>query len=144
MDQMISALGQADHALLIECRSLAYQPVPIPDNVAVVIADTLKRRGLVDSKYNERRRECEEGVRLLGANSLRDVTLEEFERKQQALPDVIRKRCRHVISENARVLSCAESLRAGNLKHAGQLLIQSHLSLRDDYEVSCRELDTLV
>src|SRR5438132_2193109 len=89
MDQMISALGVAGHALAIDCRTLDYQAVPLPDELTLVIADTKKRRGLVDSQYNERRRECEEGARLLGASSLRDVTPALFETKQDALPQQV-------------------------------------------------------
>jgi galactokinase len=144
MDQMISALGQEGYALLIDCRSLDSQAVPIPDDVAIVVADTMKRRELVDSKYNERRAECEEGARLLGVKSLRDVSLMEFETNQSRLPETIRRRCRHVIGENERVLRCVEALRVGKLAEIGQLLVQSHTSLRDDYAVSCRELDEMV
>ncbi|MBI1802011.1 MAG: galactokinase, partial [Chloroflexi bacterium] len=144
MDQMISALGQAGHALLIDCHSLAHRPVPVPNGVAVVIADSMKRRGLVDSKYNERRAECEEGARRLGVQSLRDVTIAALEAKRASLPELIWRRCRHVVGENARVLACVEALRAGRLDEVGALLVQSHESLRDDYEVSCRELDVMV
>ncbi len=144
MDQMISALGQEGHALLIDCRTLDYQAVPIPDDIAIIIADTMKGRGLVDSKYNERRRECEEGARLFGAVSLRDVTPEMFEQKQSGLPEAIMRRCRHVITENGRVLACVEALKGRNLSAVGELLRQSHISLRDDYDVSCKELDMMV
>ena len=144
MDQLISVMGQAGHALLIDCRSLACTPVPIPGDCAIVVADTMKRRGLVDSKYNERRSECEQGARLLGVSALRDVSWAEFQRKEGLLPDPIRRRCRHVVSENARVLRCVDALRAGDTHLAGQLMIQSHESLRADYEVSCRELDLMV
>ncbi len=144
MDQMISALGQAGHALAIDCRTLAYEAVPVPEGVAVVVADTTKRRGLVDSKYNERRSECEEGARLLGVTSLRDVDSETFERSRHLLPGPIARRCRHVITENMRVLACAEALKGGSLSTVGELLRQSHVSLRDDYEVSSRELDLMV
>jgi galactokinase len=144
MDQLISVMGQAGHALLIDCRSLACTPVPIPGACAIVVADTLKRRGLVDSKYNERRSECEQGARLLGVSALRDVSWPEFQRKEGLLPEPIRRRCRHVVSENARVLRCVDALRAGETHLAGELMIQSHESLRADYEVSCRELDLMV
>ena len=144
MDQMISALGVAGHALAIDCRTLDYQAVPLPDELTVVIADTMKRRGLVDSKYNERRRECEKGARLLGASSLRDVTPEMLEARQNALPDRVMRRCRHVITENVRVLACAEALTGKNFAAAGELLRQSHVSLRDEYEVSSPELDLMV
>jgi galactokinase len=144
MDQMISVLGQEGHALLIDCRTLACKPVPIPNECVIVIADTMKRRDLVDSKYNERRAECDAGARLLGVARLRDVSLEKFERNAALLPEPIRRRCRHVVHENARVLSCVESLQAGDAQAAGRLMLQSHESLRYDYEVSCPELDLMV
>jgi len=149
MDQFISVLGRRDHALLIDCRTLDYRLVPIPPGVAIVVADTMKRRGLVDSEYNTRRRECEEGARLLGeyipgVQALRDVTPEQFDRYAEKLPSVIRRRCRHVINENARVEAAVAALEVGDVARFGQLMIASHQSLRDDYEVSCRELDVMV
>jgi len=149
MDQFISLLGRRDHALLIDCRSLGYRLVPLPRGVAIVVADTMKRRGLVDSEYNTRRRECEEGARLLGqyisgVRALRDVTPEQFAQHAEKLPSVIRRRCRHVISENARVDGAAAALEAGDLASFGELMVTSHRSLRDDYQVSCQELDVMV
>ena len=149
MDQFISVLGRRDHALLIDCRSLGYRLVPLPQGVAIVVADTMKRRGLVDSEYNARRRECEEGARLLGEHipgvrALRDVTPDQFARHAEKLPPVIRRRCRHVISENARVERAVAALEAGDLASFGELMVDSHRSLRDDYQVSCRELDVMV
>ena len=144
MDQMISVMGQAGHALLIDCRTLACTPVPIPAECVIVVADTMKRRDLVDSKYNERRSECEEGARLLGVPALRDISWEEFQRREGELPEPVRRRCRHVVSENVRVLRCAAALRSGDSEAAGALMAQSHVSLRDNYEVSCRELDLMV
>jgi len=150
MDQFVSALGQRDHALLIDCRSLDYQPVPIPAEAAVVVADTMKRRGLVDSEYNTRRRECEEGVRILQRylptiKALRDVSVAKFEAQSSKLKvQNVRKRCRHVIYENERVIKGVAALQAGDLDTFGQLMNESHASLRDDYEVSCEELDIMV
>jgi galactokinase len=149
MDQFISALGQQDHALLIDCRSLDYRLVPLPSGVAIVVADTMKRRGLVDSEYNARRRECEEGARLLGEllpgiRALRDVTSQQFAQHAEQLPPVICRRCRHVIGENARVEGAVAALEAGDVASFGELMVASHQSLRDDYEVSCRELDVMV
>lgn len=149
MDQFISALGQQDHALLIDCRSLDYRLVPLPSDVAIVVADTMKRRGLVDSEYNARRRECEEGARLLGellpgVRALRDITPQQFAQHAERLPPVIRRRCRHVVSENARVEGAVATLEAGDVASFGELMVASHRSLRDDYEVSCRELDVMV
>ena len=148
MDQFISALGQRDHALLIDCRSLHYQSVPLPTKAAVIVADTMKRRGLVDSEYNTRRQECEEGVRILQrylpqVQALRDVSVAQFAEYKGQLPENVRKRCRHIVYENERVLKSVAALRAGDLAAFGRLMNESHASLRDDYEVSCAELDIM-
>lgn len=148
MDQFVSALGQRDHALLIDCRSLYHQPVPLPTGAAIIVADTMKRRGLVDSEYNARRRECEEGVRILQrylpqVQALRDVSTDQFVEYEGQLPENVRKRCRHIIYENERVLRSVAALQAGALAAFGQLMNESHASLRDDYEVSCAELDIM-
>jgi len=147
MDQFACCLGQAGHALLLDCRSLDYRPVPLPSNVRLMICDTKVRHRLNSGDYNRRRAECEEGVRLLqdydpAICSLRDATLEILERS--ALPEVIFRRCRHVITENARVTRAAAALDAGDLALFGGLMYDSHRSLRDDYEVTCAELDLLV
>jgi galactokinase len=149
MDQFVSALGQRAHALLIDCRSLEYRPIPIPPGVAVVVADTRKRRGLVDSEYNTRRWECEEGVRILQRHlphikALRDVSVAQFAEYEGQLPEKVRQRCRHVIHENERVIKGIAALQLGDLDTFGQLMNESHTSLRDDYEVSCEELDIMV
>ncbi|MFQ5812858.1 MAG: galactokinase [Anaerolineae bacterium] len=150
MDQFVSALGQRDHALLIDCRSLHHQSVPLPAKAAVVVADTMKRRGLLDSEYNTRRRKCEGGVRILqrylpGVQALRDVSVTQFKAQSSKLKiQKVRQRCRHVIYENERVLRGVAALRAGDLAAFGQLMSESHASLRDDYEVSCAELDIMV
>ena len=150
MDQFVAALGQAGHALLIDCRSLTATPVPLDTTrVAIVICDTNIKHELSDSEYNVRRAECERGVEILqevlpGIRALRDVSVEDFERHQEHLPEPIRRRCRHVVMENERTLAAVEALRRGCLEEMGRLMGQSHLSLRDDYEVSCTELDLLV
>lgn len=149
MDQFISVLGRAGHALLIDCRTLAYELAPLPEKVSIVICDSMKRRGLVDSAYNERRRQCQEAVRLLqpylpGINALRDVSPDDLARLAAKLPEVVRRRARHIVHENARVLAFAQALRCKALDRAGGLMNESHASLRDDYEVSCPELDALV
>jgi galactokinase len=143
MDQLISILGQEGHALLIDCRYLTWAPVPLPAGVTVMVCDTSKRRGLSDSAYNERRRECEEGARRLGVPALRDVDTETFEARAGQLPSLLQKRCRHVIHENERTLHAAEALRRGDGAAVGQLMNESHTSLRDLYEVSCEELDLM-
>jgi len=149
MDQFVSTLGRQGHALLIDCRSLEYELAPLPAGFAIVVCDTMKRRGLVDSEYNARRRECEQGVELLrqflpGIALLRDVTGTELGCHGEALPPVVRRRCQHVVSENERTLKAVQALRSGQAEEFGRLMDQSHLSLRDDYEVSCRELDCMV
>lgn len=149
MDQMISAMGKAGHALLIDCRDLSSQHVPLPDNCSVIVGDTKVERSLASSAYNERRAQCEEAVRIFqkhdGAiRALRDVTPEFISQHEDELPDVVRKRARHVVSENARTLLSVEALKRGDLATFGRAMIASHASLRDDYEVSCRELDAMV
>ena len=144
MDQLISAAGTAGHALLIDCRSLATQAVPVPMDAAVVVLDTATRRGLVDSLYNERRAQCEAAARFFRVKSLRDVDIATFTRREHALDAVTRRRARHVLTENARTLSAAEALRSGNLRAMGRLMSESHISLRDDFEVSRHELDVMV
>lgn len=144
MDQLISAAGRAGHALRIDCRSLETRAVPIPESVAVVVLDTATRRGLVDSAYNERRAQCEAAARSFGVPALRDVPLEEFDRRDNELDETIRRRARHVVTENARVLAAAEALAAGDVRFVGRLMDESHASLRDDFEVSRPELDTMV
>lgn len=149
MDQMASACGRAGHALLLDCRSLEVTPVPLPAEVALLVVDSGVRRSLAASEYNRRRAECEEAVRLLsqhlpGIRALRDVSVADFERYQHVLPDVLRRRVRHVVSANARVLEAVEALRAGDLARFGAAMRRGHESLRDDYEVSAPELDLLV
>jgi len=149
MDQFVAALGQKGHALLIDCRSLEHRAVPLDTTrVAVVICDSRVKHSLSDSEYNVRRAECERGVELLrevlpGIRALRDVTIEDFERHAQLLPEPVRRRCRHVVTENDRTLSAVEALSRGDLEEMGRLMKCSHRSLRDDYEVSCAELDLL-
>ncbi len=150
MDQFISALGKRDHALFIDTRTLDYEAVPLPaSGVQIVIADTNKKRGLVDSEYNNRRSECEQAVKILkgflpSITALRDVSIAEFEQYAHALPEVVCKRARHVISENTRVLESITALKSGDIALFGELMNASHESLKDDYAVSCSELDALV
>ncbi len=149
MDQMISALGQADHALLIDCRSYDYRPIPMPANVRIVVCDSKVSRELAGSAYNERRAQCEEAVQRLqavlpGIKALRDVTPEQLSAHEGLLPPLILRRARHVVGENGRTLEGAERLQAGDLAHFGALMNESHRSLRDDYEVSSPQLDALV
>ncbi len=174
MDQLISAAGRANHALLIDCRSLETQPVPFPPGTAVVVLDTSTRRGLVDSAYNQRRAQCEAAAKFFGVSVLRDVTMEQFQEKtggadipakaggadipvcqprcnssgrQECLPhldDVTRRRALHVIGENDRTVQAAEAMRRGDAVETGRLMNESHRSLRDDFEVSSDALNAMV
>jgi len=149
MDQFIAAHGQRSHALLLDCRSLESRSLPLPNQARLVVCNTMVRHSVAAGEYNTRRAECEEGVRLLAKTrpnirALRDAVLSDLTDSGTALPPVIMKRCRHVISENERVTKAAGALQAGDLSEFGRLMNQSHASLRDDYEVSCRELDLMV
>ena len=143
MDQLISAAGEAGHAMLIDCRTLATRAVPLPSSVAIVILDTATRRGLVGTAYNERRSQCEAAAAVFGVPALRDVDRATFERRAPELNAVTRRRARHVITENARVLDAAAALAAGDVQTVGRLMNESHVSLRDDFEVSRAELDIM-
>jgi galactokinase len=150
MDQLIATMGRRGHALLIDCRSLSIEAIPMNmEGVSVAVCDTRVKHELSSSEYNKRRAECERGVELLrevlpGIRALRDVSPEQLARYEERLPEPVRRRCRHVVTENARTLGAAEALRTGDLLTMGQLMAASHRSLRDDYEVSSRELDALV
>ena len=149
MDQFTSCCGQAGTALMLDCRSLEYRLLPLPEDVRLVICNTMVKHELGSSEYNTRRAECEAGVKhfanlLPDIQALRDVTVNDFERCGHNLNQVTYKRCRHVITENARVMEATAALECGDLNVFGDLMAQSHRSLRDDYEVSCAELDTMV
>jgi galactokinase len=144
MDQLISAAGAAGHALLIDCRSLETRAVPLPAEVAVVVLDTATRRGLVDSAYNERRAQCERAAAFFGVTALRDVDERMFRARESGLEPLMARRARHVITENARTLAAADVLERGDARAFGKLMNASHASLRDDFEVSRSELDTMV
>lgn len=144
MDQLISALGRKDHALLIDCRSLETKAVSVPKDMAVIIVNSNVKRGLVDSEYNTRRRQCETAAAFFGVPALRDVTLEQLERAKQQLDPMVFKRARHVITENTRTLAAADALAAGDLPLLGRLMAESHASMRDDFEITVPAIDTLV
>ncbi len=144
MDQMISALGEAGHALLIDCRSLETQPVPLPRATSVIVLDTGTRRGLVGSAYNERRAQCEAAARHFGVAALRDVAIGQLETQAQGLDDVSLRRARHVVTENARTLQAVAAMSRGDATELGDRMKASHASLRDDFEVSSPGLDTMV
>ena len=141
MDQLASALGQPDHVLLIDCRDLSFQPVRVPAGAAILIADTSVRRSLAASAYNERRAQCEAAAKALGVPALRDGTLAMLGAVD--LPEVVARRARHVITEDERVLETVTALQSGDLHEVGALMNASHASLRDLYEVSSVELDTM-
>jgi galactokinase len=149
MDQFIAVFGAAGNALMLDCRSLDYQLLPIPKDLSVVVCNSMVRHELASGEYNRRRADCEAGVKLLQPflptiRALRDVSVDDLEKYKHALPEIVYRRCRHVVTENQRVLEAARALDAEDSKRFGQLMYQSHASLRDDYEVSCRELDLLV
>jgi galactokinase len=144
MDQLVSAAAVAGSALLIDCRSLATTPVPLPPGTAVVVLDTSTRRALVDSAYNERRAQCEEAARCLGVKALRDLTPEQLARRGAPLEATVRRRARHVVEENARTVAAAEAMQRGDAATLGRLLDASHRSLREDFEVSSPALEAMV
>jgi galactokinase len=149
MDQFVSCYGRASHALMLDCRSLEHTFVKLPANLQLVICNTMVRHELASGEYNARRAECEEGVRILRIalpeiRALRDVTLSQLEARRRNLSPTVFARCRHVITENARVKSAVEAFGRGDFEALGPLLRDSHRSLRDDYEVSCKELDLMV
>ncbi|YCA17199.1 galactokinase [Vibrio sp. AK197] len=144
MDQLISAEGVENHALLIDCRTLATKPVSMPKELVVVIINSNKQRGLVDSEYNMRREQCEQAAQAFGVPALRDISLAQFELNKASLSPVVAKRARHVITENARTIEAAKALEEGNIAHLGALMAQSHASMRDDFEITVPEIDTLV
>ena len=143
MDQIASAAAIDGFAMLLDCRSLETVPISIPDEVRVLVMNTMKSRELADSAYAERRRQCEEAAALMGVPALRDATLEMIDTCREQLGEVRYRRARHVITENERTLSMQGALEKGNLLRAGELLNAGHASLRDDYEVSSEELDLM-
>jgi galactokinase len=143
MDQMASAASKEGYALFLDCRTLEVQHAPLPENISVVILDTSTRRGLVDSAYNERRSQCEEAARWFGVKALRDVSVDQFE-KANGLSEIVMRRARHIVTENARVLEAVQVMKAGNVKRLGELFNASHASLRDDFEVTNEALNQIV
>lgn len=144
MDHLASAEGQAGFALKIDCRSLESEPIPLPPGALVVILDTGKARTLAGSAYNERRAQCEEAARILGTTSLRDASIEMLEAAKGEMEEEIFRRARHVITENERTLKAAAAMRDDDPALLGKWMMESHESLRVDYEVSCKELDAMV
>jgi len=149
MDQFIACFGKANHALLLDCRSLLSTPVPLPSDVTIVICNTNVKHELAAGEYNDRRKSCERSIESLRkvlphVRALRDISISDLEHYRSLLSDVDYRRCRHVITENARVNKAADALKRGDLSGFGQLMYQSHESLDRDYEVSCTELNSMV
>jgi galactokinase len=149
MDQFVSCLGKAGHALLLDCRSLKYKMIPFPDGVRLVICNTMVKHAIAGGEYNTRREECDEAVRLLsryysGIRALRDVSLEQLQARTRDLPATIYKRALHIVSENLRVKDAVEALLREDIDEVGRLMRESHRSLRDLFEVSSVELDVMV
>ncbi|MEP7366078.1 MAG: galactokinase [Acidobacteriota bacterium] len=144
MDQFASCFGEEGQALLLDCRTLEHERLPLPAGVSLVVANTMVKHALAGSAYNERRDDCEEASRIAGVEKLRDLTEGDLARWMPQWPERVGRRARHIITENARVLRAAEALRTGRLEEFGAEMYSSHESLRDDYEVSCRELDVMV
>ena len=147
MDQLISALGQKDHLLMIDCRSLETQPTPVPKDVAVIIVNSNVPHDLVTGEYNTRRWQCEKAAEFFGVKALRDVSVEEFQKRESeltALNSLVAKRARHVVTENQRVLDAVEALKHNDLTKLGELMGQSHESMRDDFEITVPQIDYLV
>ena len=149
MDQFASACGEQDRLLHLDCRSLEWHTLPLPNDIAIVIADTKMRRALTSGEYNKRRADCEEAVRILsqklpGIKSLRDVSVDAFNQYATQLPERVEKRARHVVEEIERSVRAIPLLEQGDMAEFGKLINQCHASLRDLYEVSIPELDTMV
>ncbi|MBF0784563.1 galactokinase [Muribacter muris] len=147
MDQLTSALGQKDHLIMIDCRSLEITPTPVPQGYAIAIINSNVKHDLVTGEYNSRRQECEIAAQFFGANALRDVSPEQFSERASALQqfnELAYKRAKHVISENHRVLAAADALKSGDMQTLGTLMAASHDSMRDDFEITIPEIDYLV
>ena len=147
MDQLISALGQQDHLLMIDCRSLETQPTPVPQDVEVIIVNSNVPHDLVTGEYNTRRQQCERAAEFFGVKALRDVSVAQFKEKEAeltALDPLVAKRARHVVTENQRVLDAVDALKHNDLTRLGELMGQSHDSMRDDFEITVPQIDYLV
>ena len=144
MDQMISALGQQDHALLIDCEDLDSESVSIPDSLSLIIVNSNVQRKLVDSEYNRRREQCESVAEHFGLETLRHLNLTQLEASKSELSDVYYRRAKHILTENRRTQNAAHAMEAGNIPRLSELMAQSHASMRDDFEITVPEIDTLV
>ena len=149
MDQFVSCFGQQDNAVMIDCRWLEYTLAPIPRSVRIVICNTMVKHTVARGEYNNRRAEIEQGTEILRAHrpeimALRDATVADLAKWGHEMPVNVLKRCRHVVTENARVLAAADAFHSSNLTYFGELMRQAHISMRDDFEASCKEIDIMV
>ncbi len=144
MDQLISAMGKKDHAMLLDCRNLGTRSVSMPKEIAVVIINSNFRRNLVGSEYNTRREQCETGARFFAQPALRDVDIDQFKAVEHELDPQVAKRVRHVLTEDARTVEAADALSRGDLKRIGELMAESHASMRNDFEITVPPIDALV
>jgi galactokinase len=144
MDQMVSACGSKLNALLLDCRSLETELISMPEDLAVMIINSNVKRGLVDSEYNTRRLQCEEAARILGLKALRDISLLELQNNKDKLPEVVYRRAHHVVSDSERTVLAAQALRANDVVQLSQLMAQSHVSMRDDFEITVPPIDFAV
>ncbi len=143
MDQFVSVFGKKGHALFLDCRSMEWSAIPT-SSAQFLICNTKTKHELADGEYNKRRAECEAAAAFFGKSSLRDVSIEDLRERSAGMPEIPKKRARHIITENIRVLSSVEALINGDLAAFGKLMNESHTSMRDDFEISCVELDLMV
>lgn len=144
MDQLVSARGQAGHAVLIDCRSLAHEAIPMPEHLSVMIIHSHVKRGLVDSEYNTRRQQCEAAAAHFGVKALRDVDMAQFEAQSAGLDETVARRARYIIQENRRTQDAAEALRRNDTAALSRLMAESHAGMRDEFEITHPAVDTLV
>ncbi|MEI6893801.1 MAG: galactokinase [Colwellia sp.] len=144
MDQLISACGEENHALLLDCRSLESSAISMPEEMVIMIINSNKKRGLVESEYNLRREQCEVAAKAFSVTALRDLTIEQLEQGADKIDRIVFQRARHVITENERTLAAAKALQEKDLRRMAQLMAESHASMRDDFEITVPEVDSLV
>jgi galactokinase len=148
MDQFVACFGKSNHAIFLDCRSLTHQAIPLPKESRLIVCNTMVKHEIASGEYNQRRQNCEETVAILkkiipNIRALRDVTSDQLQKRAQLLTEMLYRRARHVVTENARVLAARDALINNDLETLGALMQKSHISLRDDYEVSCNELDVM-
>jgi galactokinase len=144
MDQLVSVAGQRGHALLIDCKDLGYTPIPVPDDMQITIIDSKVTRGLVGSKYNERRRQCEEAAHIMQVDSLREADYASLLQYEQQMDATVFRRARHIVTENVRTEKAAVALQNADYQTLSRLMAESHASMRDDFAITCMEVDYLV